>query len=98
MERAEMRFRFTGAGLSAFSMLAVFGSAFVAAGDAVAQEAPEPSVPLLTAVTGVFTRDIDTSSPLAQAYFDQGLHAPHRDPVVRGGATARSELCRVLLG
>ena len=73
MERADMRFRVTGAGLLAFSMLAVFGSAFVAAGDAVAQQAPEPSVPLLTAVTGVFTRDIDTSSPLAQAYFDQGL-------------------------
>ena len=34
-------------------------------------EAPE--VPLLTAVTGDFTRPVDTDVPLAQAYFDQGM-------------------------
>jgi tetratricopeptide (TPR) repeat protein len=32
-----------------------------------------PEVPLLEAVTGDFSRHIDTDSPLAQAYFDQGL-------------------------
>jgi tetratricopeptide (TPR) repeat protein len=32
-----------------------------------------PEVPLLEAVTGDFSRDIETDSPLAQAYFDQGM-------------------------
>jgi tetratricopeptide (TPR) repeat protein len=39
--------------------------------------APEPvlppEMPLLTAVTGDFTRPIDTDVPIAQAYFDQGM-------------------------
>jgi len=35
--------------------------------------AQEATVPLLTAVTGEFTRTIDTDVPVAQAYFDQGL-------------------------
>ncbi|HSH76065.1 MAG TPA: tetratricopeptide repeat protein [Longimicrobiales bacterium] len=33
----------------------------------------EPQVPLLEAVTGDFSRPIDTDAPLAQAYFDQGM-------------------------
>lgn len=32
-----------------------------------------PEVPLLTAVLGPYSREITTSSPLAQAYFDQGM-------------------------
>ena len=32
-----------------------------------------PEVPLLEEVLGDFTRPIDTASPLAQAYFDQGM-------------------------
>jgi tetratricopeptide (TPR) repeat protein len=35
--------------------------------------APTPEVPLLEEVTGEFSRKIDTASPLAQAYFDQGM-------------------------
>jgi tetratricopeptide (TPR) repeat protein len=33
----------------------------------------EPETPLLTAVLGPYSRKITTSSPLAQAYFDQGM-------------------------
>jgi tetratricopeptide (TPR) repeat protein len=41
---------------------------------AAAAEAPvTPEVPLLTAVTGDFTRPIETDVPLAQSYFDQGM-------------------------
>ena len=32
-----------------------------------------PEVPLLTAVLGDFSRPVDTSVPIAQAYFDQGM-------------------------
>lgn len=35
--------------------------------------APTPEMPLLEEVTGEFSRKIDTASPLAQAYFDQGM-------------------------
>lgn len=36
-------------------------------------EADTPEVPLLTEVLGDFTRPIDTDSPMAQAFFDQGM-------------------------
>jgi tetratricopeptide (TPR) repeat protein len=39
----------------------------------VSGPAPTPEVPLLEDVTGEFSRKIDTASPLAQAYFDQGM-------------------------
>lgn len=35
--------------------------------------APDAEIPLLTKVTGSFSRPIDTSADLAQAYFDQGI-------------------------
>jgi tetratricopeptide (TPR) repeat protein len=73
MERSQGRFRLTRAGHAVFSVLAIGAAVLVAAGDAVAQEAPAPSVPLLEAVTGEYTREIDTDSRLAQAYFDQGM-------------------------
>lgn len=38
-----------------------------------AEGAPAPEVPLLEAVLGDFARPIDTESPLAQRYFDQGM-------------------------
>lgn len=53
----------------ALAALAVAPSMLVAQdGDEAAQE-----VPLLEAVTGEFTRPIQTGEPLAQAYFDQGM-------------------------
>jgi tetratricopeptide (TPR) repeat protein len=39
----------------------------------IAQEGATPEVPLLTAVTGDYSRPIETDSDLAQAYFDQGI-------------------------
>lgn len=53
-------------------LLAVFA---VTASDVVAQaEGDDGSrMPLLTAVTGDFTRPVQTDSDLAQAYFDQGI-------------------------
>ncbi len=38
-----------------------------------AESAVTPETPLLTAVLGPYTRQITTDSPLAQAYFDQGM-------------------------
>ncbi len=35
--------------------------------------AVDPEVPLMTQVLGPYTRSVTTSSPLAQAYFDQGM-------------------------
>ncbi|MGD8281641.1 MAG: hypothetical protein PVF69_10830, partial [Gemmatimonadota bacterium] len=48
--------------------------ALVPAGLVAQNEAPDgPVMPLLTDVTGDFSRPIDTESTLAQAYFDQGM-------------------------
>ncbi|MGD8289523.1 MAG: tetratricopeptide repeat protein [Gemmatimonadota bacterium] len=48
--------------------------ALVPAGLVGQNEAPDgPVMPLLTDVTGDFSRPIDTESTLAQAYFDQGM-------------------------
>jgi len=38
-----------------------------------AEAAPTPEMPILTEVLGPYTRPITTTSPLAQAYFDQGM-------------------------
>jgi len=38
-----------------------------------AQDSESAQVPLLEAVTGDFSRPVDTDSPLAQRYFDQGM-------------------------
>ncbi len=73
MELSDMRLRLTHARVTAFPVLALVASVLVTAGDAVAQAAPAPTVPLLEAVTGEYSRTIDTESPLAQAYFDQGM-------------------------
>jgi tetratricopeptide (TPR) repeat protein len=50
--------------------LVVVASSLAHPSDARAQDA---TVPLLTAVTGEYTRAIDTDVPVAQAYFDQGM-------------------------
>ncbi len=73
MELSDTRLRLTHARVAAFPVLALVASVLVTAGDAVAQAAPAPTVPLLEAVTGEYSRTIDTESPLAQAYFDQGM-------------------------
>lgn len=73
MELSDTRLRLTHARVTAFPVLALVASVLVTAGDAVAQAAPAPTVPLLEAVTGEYSRTIDTESPLAQAYFDQGM-------------------------
>lgn len=73
MERSENTARLSPTVLTVVSGLALVASAFVAAGDAAAQGDPASGFPLLEAVTGDFSRTIDTDSPLAQAYFDQGL-------------------------
>jgi tetratricopeptide (TPR) repeat protein len=61
--------------LFVLAALAVAPSALVAQHDHPAgAEAPAtPEVPLLTAVLGDFSRTIETETPLAQAYFDQGM-------------------------
>ena len=73
MERSKNTARRRSAVLLLVPALALVTSVLVAAGDAAAQGAPAPTVPLLEAVTGDYTRTIDTDAPLAQAYFDQGM-------------------------
>jgi len=73
MEDSGRRLRLRCHGRSAFSVLTLVASSLMAAGSAVGQDTSSASVPLLTAVTGEYTRAIDTDSPLAQAYFDQGM-------------------------
>ena len=73
MERSKNTDRRRSAVLLLVPALALVTSVLVAAGDAAAQGAPAPTVPLLEAVTGDYTRTIDTDAPLAQAYFDQGM-------------------------
>ena len=73
MERTENTARRPPAVPLLVSALTLVTSLFVAAGDAAAQGASAPTVPLLEAVTGDYTRTIDTDAPLAQAYFDQGM-------------------------
>jgi tetratricopeptide (TPR) repeat protein len=57
--------------------MAAAPSAIIAQDDhlhgATATPAVTPEVPLLTEVTGRFTRPVDTDVPLAQSYFDQGM-------------------------
>ncbi len=73
MERSKNTARRRSAVLLLVPALALVTSVLVAAGDAAAQGASAPTVPLLEAVTGDYTRTIDTDVPLAQAYFDQGM-------------------------
>ncbi len=73
MERSKNTARRRSAVLLLVPALALVTSVLVAAGDAAAQGASAPTVPLLEAVTGDYTRTIDTDAPLAQAYFDQGM-------------------------
>jgi tetratricopeptide (TPR) repeat protein len=73
MERTENTARRPPAVPLLVSALTLVTSLFVAAGDAAAQGPPAPAFPLLDAVTGEYTRTIDTNAPLAQAYFDQGM-------------------------
>ena len=73
MERSKNTDRRRSAVLLLVPALALVTSVLVAAGDAAAQGASAPTVPLLEAVTGDYTRTIDTDAPLAQAYFDQGM-------------------------
>ena len=73
MERSKNTARRRSAVLLLVPALALVTSVLVAAGDAAAQGASAPTVPLLEAVTGDYTRTIDTDAPLAQAYFDQGI-------------------------
>ena len=73
MERSKSTARRRSAVLLLVPALALVTSVLVAAGDAAAQGASAPTVPLLEAVTGDYTRTIDTDAPLAQAYFDQGM-------------------------
>ena len=73
MERMENIARLTPAMQSVVWALALVTSVLVAAGDTAAQQVPAPTVPLLVAVTGEYSRTIDTDAPLAQAYFDQGM-------------------------
>ena len=84
MERSQNTARLTRSavhGPCAFSVLAalaVAASVLVGAGDAAAQGAQvtAPEIPLLEAVTGDFSRPIDTDSPLAQARKDAGVVRP----------------------
>src|SRR5690606_4704275 len=61
------------------AMLAALSPSFAAAQhdhgveELLASATVEPEMPLLTKVTGSYTRPITTSNPLAQAYFDQGM-------------------------
>ena len=73
MERSKNTDRRRSAVLLLVPALALVTSVLVAAGDTAAQGASAPTVPLLEAVTGDYTRTIDTDAPLAQAYFDQGM-------------------------
>ncbi|MEX2582418.1 MAG: hypothetical protein WD766_04050 [Gemmatimonadota bacterium] len=53
----------------------LWAALFAAPGAGAAQEGAEEDarMPLLTKVTGSFTRPVTTTSPEAQAYFDQGM-------------------------
>lgn len=55
------------------ALLLLLSATFAVVSPARAQVAEEAEVPLMPKVLGPYTRTITTTSPLAQAYFDQGL-------------------------
>ena len=70
MKRSRMKSLLTAVGCRLLMLPVLAGVSLGSASGAGAQEA---IVPLLTEVTGEYSRAIDTDLPVAQAYFDQGM-------------------------